>query len=227
MVRAATGIKRLLAPITLVGCSGPKVNTQAAVLHKGLIPYIHKTPFIQWHFKALVHPAYTEQRAKLSSVTFAPCHGGKNNQGLMRCLSPGCTRYALGLRRSRGPQPSGMQVIHDPRSKVDTHTTWPIVPLVAFVREHKGAGCLGFTGRNTPKYQNNWMLWHLLKGHPETQSQKKTNYWMWSAKLFVLFHWTAHEGRNPTTQSTQLSVSLRISIASGAIVIPALNWCQH
>lgn len=170
------------------------------MLHKGLIPYIHKTPFIQQHFKALVHPAYTEQRAKLSLVTFCPMRRWEEQPGAYAVpelrVHQMCPSPALGLHCSCGPQPSGIQVIRDPRSKVETHTTWPVVPLVAFVREHKGDGCPGVTGRNIPKYQNNWMRWHPLKGHPETQSQKKTKYWIWSAKLFDLFHWTMHESRN-------------------------------
>lgn len=95
VVRATTRTGRLLAPVTRAGCSGPKVNTPATVLYKGLIPSIHKTPFIQQHFKALVHPAYTEQRAKLNSVTFAPSNGGKNNQAFTQSLQPSCTRCTL------------------------------------------------------------------------------------------------------------------------------------
>lgn len=124
-MRAETRTERLLAPVTRAGCSGLKVNTRAAVLYKGLIPYIHKTPFIQRHFKALVHPAYTEQRVKLNSVIFAPSSGGKNNQALLQRLSPGCTRHTLCWPwpcATCGSRPSGIQVIRAPRDKVGTHT---------------------------------------------------------------------------------------------------------
>lgn len=38
VVRATTRTGRLLAPVTWSGCSGPKVNIQATVLYKDLIP---------------------------------------------------------------------------------------------------------------------------------------------------------------------------------------------
>lgn len=71
------------------------------------------------------------------------------------------------------------------------------------------------------------MLWHPVKDLSRYKIAKNPKYWMWSAKLLYLFHWTAHEGRNPTVQDTHLSFLLSISKASDGIVIPALTWYQH
>lgn len=120
-----------------------------------------------------------EQRAKLNSLTFALSSGGKNNQAVMQCLSPGCTRCTL--CRSRpcamfmvpGHLASRWPVLPETRW---AHTTWPVVTLVAFVREHKGVRCPALIGRNTLHYQNNWMLYHPFRDLPETQSHKKTKH---------------------------------------------------
>lgn len=61
-----------------------------------------------------------------------------------------------------------------------------VLTSAAFGREHNRARWRCLAGRNTPKYQNNWMFRprKKIKKLPETQSQKKTKHSMWSAELF-------------------------------------------
>lgn len=125
---------------------------------------------------------------------------------------------ALALLCVHGSWPSG---IYAPRDNLGTHrVTCSHIHCVCQQTHRK---CLALTGRNIPKYKNNWMLLHPFKDPSRDKIARKPKHWMWSATLFHVFNWTAHEGHNPAVQDTQLSVLLGISKASDGIVSPALT----
>lgn len=169
--RATTRTGRLLAPVTWAGCPGPKVNTQATVLYKSLIPSIHKTPFIQQHFKALVHPAYNG--VKLNSVTSAPSNNEKSSQAFIESLQPSCRSILLQpwpCPHVHGSWPSGIQVIHAPRDNLGTQACSHIRCVY-----ERTQGVWISPGEKLPNIKTTECFGTLSKTPPAKKQQKNLN----------------------------------------------------